>query len=90
MSGQGSGESEGMIWARLSRLQSLRGLRGQQLGTVGWCAVDLASGRIEAVELRTPWQTITIPWARVGLDDGEADLQLLAENVPDEPQESSD
>ncbi len=80
----------GVVWSRMSRLLSLRGLRGQQLGTVGWCAVNLSTGRIEAVELRTTWQTLTIPWHRVTLNGDDADLRLLAENESAGSQKSSD
>lgn len=90
MSSQGFNETGDMVWARLARQQSLRGLRGQMLGTVGWCAVDLTSGRIEAVELRTPWQTLVIPWRRVARDDGNEELRLLVENASAKPQDASD
>ncbi len=90
MSSQGFNEAGDRVWARLTRQQSLRGLRGQRLGTVGWCAVDLASGRIEAVELRTPWQTLVIPWRRVARDEGDADLRLLADSASAGSQDASD
>lgn len=65
-------------WVQLGEPWIMLGLRGQELGQVRRCALDVHTGRVRAVELSTPWQRIAIPWHRVQVDAQARRMQLLA------------
>ncbi|RLQ20643.1 hypothetical protein DWB85_16715 [Seongchinamella sediminis] len=61
---------------RLPQTWELLGLHGQALGRVDACGVDLQTGRISYLILETPWQTLSIPWQAVHVDNRHNRFQL--------------
>lgn len=61
---------------RLPQTWEMLGLHGQALGRVDTCGVDLQTGRISYLVLETPWQTLSIPWQAVDVDNRHSRFQL--------------
>ncbi|MCB1688507.1 MAG: hypothetical protein KDI33_08480 [Halioglobus sp.] len=59
------------------RVWPVLGLRGQFVGTVEHCAVDVTRGAIHYVELKTPWQNIAVKWAELEFNKELQAFQLV-------------
>jgi hypothetical protein len=71
----GSIES-GLMEAQFNWQMPVLGLQGQVLGYTEKAGVDLDSGRLTYIVLRTDWQPIEIPWKRLEFDGIRMALRL--------------
>lgn len=53
------------------------GLQGQVLGHAEKARIDLDSGRVTHIVLRTEWQPIEISWEELEFDDNRMALRLI-------------
>ena len=75
---------------RLPHTWQMLGLHGQPVGKVDVCGVDLQTGRIMYLVLETPWQTLTIPWQAINVDNSQRRFQLRGRHRQDQPTTTQD
>lgn len=84
------GSALSIMQVQLPREWILLGLRGQRLGTVASCGLDMQSGRVKYLVLATPWQQLKIAWQSVQVDTTRECFRLrstrgFSESPPQEP-----
>jgi hypothetical protein len=65
------------VYAQLEQAWPVQGLQGQRLGTIERCAIDIDSGVVRYMELKTDWQTIAIDWRGLKFDKHKQQFRLV-------------
>lgn len=65
------------IYAKLEQPWPVVGLKGQRLGTVERCAIDINTGVVKHLQLQTAWQNIDIDWQGLTFDQDRQYFRLL-------------
>jgi sporulation protein YlmC with PRC-barrel domain len=65
------------VYAKLEQSWPVVGLKGQRLGTVERCAIDINTGVVKYLQLQTAWQMIDIDWQGLTFDKERQHFRLL-------------